>query len=201
MANSNFSFSQFFSPLQPTLLNKDLKVFAWWWNKAAVGAEQNQLGLVVNAGLHGDPKNFSTFFLAIKCFMISTGTWRTCLPFSSTSRYHNSWIDYLDGWQPKRWNLSKGKERMFASALPLEQLLQQKITFTFHFIRFPIFIPTLLLLLSDWKCWARYEEKHVASLTCVRKSGAHAHMHLFSVNSILCQLIDIQQHTDIFVRI
>ena len=30
---------------------------------------------------------------------------------------------------------------------------------------------------------------------------AHAHMHLFSVNSILCQLIDIQQHTDIFVRI
>ena len=93
-------------------------MFAWWWNRAAVGAEQNQLGLVVNAGLNGNPKNFSTFFLAIKCFMISTGTWRTCLPFSSTSRYHNSWIDYLDGWQPKRWNLSKGKERMFASALP-----------------------------------------------------------------------------------
>ena len=28
-----------------------------------MGAEKNQLCLIVNTGLHGDPKNFSTFFL------------------------------------------------------------------------------------------------------------------------------------------
>ena len=78
------------------------------------------------------PQELFDLFLAIKCFMISTGTWRTCLPFSSASRYHNSRI-YLDGRQLRK--LSTGKERMFASALPRSWTTSATIDhfhFSFH---------------------------------------------------------------------
>ena len=117
VANSNLSFDFFVVFFTSAYFTSRFeKMFAWWWNKAAVGAEQNQLGLVVNAGLHGDPKNFSTFFWQSTFYDIyrdlkNLSSFFFCIKISQL-------LDYLDGRQSRRWNLSKGKEGMFASALP-----------------------------------------------------------------------------------